>query len=250
MTEVAVLLCAGEGARLRPHTQNRPKPLVDIGGETILQRAVRVLAAAGVRELVVATGYREDAVRAALVSCPLRVVFRHNPAFDRTQNAVSLHLCASAVAGRPFFKLDGDVVFADEMLARLEAEPAPLAVAVEKRADLGQEEMKVVIDGGVIRAFGKRLDPGRSTGESVGVERVGAGAGQALFDALSAAMRAGRTALYYEDIYGELVHRGLAARAVDVSDLAWIEIDTPADLMRARHWIACGRFAARASTRP
>ena len=107
-TDVAVILVAGVGQRLRPLTEDRPKALVEIGrGETILGRAVRLLVAAGVRELVLATGYREDAVRSAMASAPVRTTFVHNEAFDRTQNAVSLHLCAAAVAGRSFFKLDG-----------------------------------------------------------------------------------------------------------------------------------------------
>jgi NDP-sugar pyrophosphorylase family protein len=69
MTDVAVLLCAGWGSRLRPLTDDRPKALMDVGGETILHRAARLLIAAGVKELVIATGYRADAGRHALAGC-------------------------------------------------------------------------------------------------------------------------------------------------------------------------------------
>ena len=58
MTDLAILLCAGGGTRLRPLTDDRPKALVDVGGETILHRATRLLLLAGVSEIVVATGYR------------------------------------------------------------------------------------------------------------------------------------------------------------------------------------------------
>ncbi|RYE80403.1 MAG: hypothetical protein EOO74_02190 [Myxococcales bacterium] len=64
-TEVGVILVAGVGSRLRPLTDDRPKALVEVGDETMLGRAVRLLLEHGVRELVLATGYREDAVRAA-----------------------------------------------------------------------------------------------------------------------------------------------------------------------------------------
>src|SRR4051812_17094671 len=100
-TTAAVILVAGIGSRLRPITDDRPKALVDIGGETILGRAVRLLANYGVRRLVLATGYREDAVRAAMQALrpELRgieaVEYCRNPAFDRTQNSVSLALCRS-----------------------------------------------------------------------------------------------------------------------------------------------------------
>jgi choline kinase len=142
--ERAVLLCAGAATRLRPLTDDRPKCLLDVGGETILARAVRLLLAAGVRKLVIATGYRQEDVRTALEACPAEVTFCHNADFARTQNAVSLHLCARALQGAPFFKLDGDVLFDRAVLERLLADPAPLSVAVERRDDLGDEEMKVL----------------------------------------------------------------------------------------------------------
>jgi len=242
MIDVAVLLCAGSSMRLRPLTDDRPKCLIDVGGETILGRAERLLVSAGVREIIVATGYREEAVRAALAVSRAKVTFCHNPDFARTQNAVSLHACAREVAQRAFFKLDGDVLFDEEILPRLLREKAPLSVAIERRDDLGDEEMKVITEGAEIRSFGKHLDPARSAGESIGIEAVSEGASALLFEALADAVRTSRTDLYYEDVYGELVARGLSARAVDVSDLAWIEIDTADDLARARRWMTGGRL--------
>jgi choline kinase len=237
---MAVLLCAGGGTRLRPLTDDRPKAMMDVGGETILHRAVRLLLDVGVRELVVATGYREEAVRAALATCPVPVTYCHNAAFDRTQNSVSLELCAGALAGKPFFKLDGDVLFHRAILERLSEDSAELSTAVERRDDLGDEEMKVVTRGDVITSFGKRLDPRVCYGESIGIEKLTGAASTTLFRALGEAVKAGRTDLYYEDVYSELIDQGLSSRAVDITDLAWIEIDTPCDLERARRLVASG----------
>jgi len=234
MTDTAVILCAGGGTRLKPLTDDRPKALVDVGGETILGRAVRLLVGAGVRHLVVATGYREEAVRAALANCEAKVVLHHNADFERTQNSVSLHRCAESLAGRSFFKLDGDLLFHADVLGRLEASPCLLSVAVDKSGVLGDEEMKVLTDGDRVLRFGKKLDPARCSGESIGIERVDAAASPLLFRALAIAERAGRTDLYYEDVYDELIAAGLEARAVDVSDLPWFEIDTADDLALAR----------------
>jgi len=245
MIDLAVLLCAGAATRLRPLTDDRPKCLLEVGGETILARAVRLLLASGVRALVIATGYRQEDVRAALAGCPVPVTFCHNADFARTQNAVSLHHCAGALAERSFFKLDGDVLFSGAVLERLRADVAPLSVAVERRDDLGDEEMKVMVEGADIRAFGKRLDPRRAAGESIGIEKLDRAAGLALFAALERAVAAGRTDLYYEDVYGELIADGLRAHAVDVSDLAWIEVDTADDLARAREWVEEARLDVR-----
>jgi len=237
-TPVGVILVAGVGSRLRPLTDDRPKALVDVGGETMLGRAVRLLLAHGVGELVLATGYREDAVRAAMAGCPVPVHYCRNDAFDRTQNSVSLWLCRHAVAGRPFFKLDGDLLFRGEALARLDAAPAGVAAAVDFRPGLGAEEMKVIARDGRVEAFGKHLDPARSSGESIGIERVSGVAVSRLFHSLGAAVEAGETSLYYEDVYDRLPAQGVDLWAVDVSDLGWCEVDTPEDLEGARQQIA------------
>jgi choline kinase len=245
MTDTAVILCAGGGTRLRPLTDDRPKALVDVGGETILGRAVRTLLSAGVRHLVIATGYRADAVRAALAGCEARVSFCHNADFERTQNSVSLHLCAESVGGRSFFKLDGDLLFHPDVIARLDADDGALSVAVDKSVTLGDEEMKVMTEGSAIRRFGKKLEPARCSGESIGIERLDEASGERLFRALAAAARVGRTDLYYEDVYSELIGEGLDARAVDVSGLPWFEVDTADDLARAGRLVESGKLDLR-----
>ena len=245
MTELAVLLCAGAATRLRPLTDDRPKCLLEVGSETILGRAVRLLLGAGVTELVIATGYRQDDVRAALTGVSAKVSFCHNADFARTQNAVSLHHCAQVVGGRSFLKLDGDVLFSGTILERLLTDRAPLSVAVERRDDLGDEEMKVLAQGKRIRAFGKKLDPRRAAGESIGIERLDETASRTLFRALERAVTAGRTDLYYEDVYSELIATGMGANLVDVTDLPWIEVDTAEDLARARACVNEGKLDVR-----
>lgn len=242
-TQVAVVLVAGVGQRLRPLTDDRPKALVDVGGETMLGRTLRLLVAAGVSDVVLATGYREEAVREAVRGCPARVTLCRNDAYDRTQNSVSLLLCREAIAGRAFFKLDGDLLFHPAVLGRLEAAGEGIAAAIDRRATLGREEMKVLVEGGRITAFGKHLDPVASHGESIGLERVSAAAVEPLFDAIDAAVSGGDTSLYYEDVYSAIAGR-VASWAVDVSDLPWAEIDTPDDLAKASAMVASGALDA------
>ncbi|MEB2313610.1 MAG: phosphocholine cytidylyltransferase family protein [Sorangiineae bacterium] len=232
---VAVLLVAGVGSRLRPLTDDRPKALVEVGGASILARAVASLVAHGVERLVLATGYREAAVRAALERAPVPVEYFPNPRYASTQNSVSLALCRDGVRGEAFYKLDGDVVFRPEVLARLDAARAPLAVAVDRTRALDAEAMKVRLEGERIAAFGKGIPLEQSAGETIGIERLDAAAGALVFDELARAAARGETELYYEDVYSRLVAAGaLTASPVDVGDLPWTEIDDPSDLERAR----------------
>ena len=239
-TRTAVILVAGVGSRLRPLTDDRPKALVEVGGETLLGRAVRILAAYGVEHLVLATGYREDAVRAAMADASVEVSFCPNPRYDTTQNSVSLALCRDAVKGAGFFKLDGDVLFPGEVLERVDACAAPLAAAVDQTRRLDAEAMKVKVEGSTrIARFGKGLGLAESAGESIGIERISADAVTGVFDALDRALAGGRTDLYYEDVYSQLIEQGgLQAEAVPVGDLPWTEIDDRQDLDHARRLLA------------
>jgi len=62
----AVILSAGQGKRLSPLTDSRPKCLVQIGGRPILEWQIRALADAGVEDIAVVTGFCGDAVEAML----------------------------------------------------------------------------------------------------------------------------------------------------------------------------------------
>lgn len=56
----ALVLAAGEGTRLRPHTNGRPKPMVKVGGKPILSRSFESILDMGLSSAVVVVGYRKD----------------------------------------------------------------------------------------------------------------------------------------------------------------------------------------------
>jgi choline kinase len=234
LTRTAVILAAGVGSRLREKTHDKPKALVEVSGKTILGRAVEALSSHGVRKIVIATGYREEALHRALEGSPIEIVYRRNPRYETTQNAVSLALCRDALDGSSFFKLDGDVLFDGAILERLDASSGLLSVAVDRGVALDPEAMKVKVGSdGYIAAFGKGILVDDASGESIGLERVSAEASTPLFDALDAANRAGETDLYYEDVYSRLIEKGLVASMVDVAGDRWCEVDDMEDLARA-----------------
>ena len=60
---IGVILAAGMAKRLRPLTDTKPKCLLEVSGKTLLQRTVDAMAAAGITEFVVVTGYRGNMIR-------------------------------------------------------------------------------------------------------------------------------------------------------------------------------------------
>jgi NDP-sugar pyrophosphorylase family protein len=59
----AIILAGGRGERLRPYTEDRPKPMVEILGVPILAYQLHWLQTQGVTEIVMACGYRHEVIR-------------------------------------------------------------------------------------------------------------------------------------------------------------------------------------------
>jgi glucose-1-phosphate cytidylyltransferase len=59
----AVILCGGQGTRLREETEFRPKPLVPIGDKPILWHIMKILSQSGIRDFVLCLGYRGNMIK-------------------------------------------------------------------------------------------------------------------------------------------------------------------------------------------
>ncbi len=59
----ALILCGGQGTRLREHTEDRPKPMVDIGGRPILWHIMKTYAHYGVTDFVLCLGYKGHVIK-------------------------------------------------------------------------------------------------------------------------------------------------------------------------------------------
>lgn len=76
MSLQAVILAAGEGTRLRPLTQNRPKALIPVANKPIIEHTIHSLLEAGIRDIIVVVGYRKEQVmrHLARLNLPITIV--------------------------------------------------------------------------------------------------------------------------------------------------------------------------------
>jgi glucose-1-phosphate cytidylyltransferase len=59
----AVILCGGLGTRLSEETVAKPKPMVEVGGMPVLWHIMKIYAACGIREFVLALGYKGEVIK-------------------------------------------------------------------------------------------------------------------------------------------------------------------------------------------
>jgi L-glutamine-phosphate cytidylyltransferase len=234
----AVVLLAGMGSRLGSLTASTPKSLLPIGACTTLDRMVASLGRVGVDRVVLVCGHLQAAIEQHLSEAPptVEVVILRNEDYRTTNTGHSLLLAREELEGETFVKLDGDVVFGDEILVRLAAAPSGWSHVCVDRSDVDDEVVKVQCDdAGRVLRIGNRLPVATAAGESIGIERIDASSTTALFAELEAmAADDAHRQSYYEVAYDAIVRAGAPFRALDVTGLAWVEIDTLADYEAAR----------------
>lgn len=134
-TRQAVILAGGNATRLRPYTDDRPKPLVEVAGKTIFQRQVEWLAAGGVEHVVVACGYLADVFEKFVETTPLPLTARVVREETQLGRGGGLKFGASALPypDESWLGLNGDVLTdapVAELVARHTAAGAAATIAV------------------------------------------------------------------------------------------------------------------------
>ena len=59
----AVILCGGQGTRLREETEFKPKPMVEIGGMPIVMHIMKIYSHYGVKDFVLCLGYKGEMIK-------------------------------------------------------------------------------------------------------------------------------------------------------------------------------------------
>jgi len=241
---IGMVLAAGAGRRLRPYTDTLPKALVPVDGDTtILDIALRNLAAVDLREVVVVVGYQAGAVEERKAALEKRygveLTLAFNDKAEEWNNAYSFWTARKHLTDGVLM-VNGDTVHPVSVEETLLSSRDPgVLIAVDANKPLAEEEMKVTVDaGGALQRITKLMDPAEAYGEYIGASLIESHAVDALADALEATWRKDPQ-LYYEDGYQEMVDRGEKIGLAPIpSDVSWVEVDDHRDLERARE-IAC-----------
>ncbi len=237
----AVILSAGQGSRLLPLTEGRPKCLLPLGPRTLIEWQIWALAQGGVDDIAVVVGYHaQDVVDLLrkLEGPKLRIRTIFNPFYKLADNLASCWLARHEM-DRDFVILNGDTVIEPDCFKRLIASPmAPITVTIDKKDSYDSDDMKVQLKGTRLLDIGKTLTPEHTNGESIGM-LLFRGAGPKLFtDTLDAIMHTPEgLKWWYLRAIGQIAQRH-QVETCSIEGLRWGEVDFPADLERVASLVA------------
>jgi len=107
----AVILAAGRGTRMRHLTDDRPKPMIDIGKQRILEKIIDSIHRAGIGRFVVVTGYHANLIEDHFGdgrAFGIQITYVRQPVLDGTGGA--LRVAQEAAGGEPFLLTFGDII--------------------------------------------------------------------------------------------------------------------------------------------
>ncbi len=123
----AIILAAGQGTRLRPLTDDKPKCMVELLGKSLLERQVEVLKSQNITDITVLAGYREDKIQIAGVNKLI------NPRYASTNMVYTLFSAKETMTGKEDLIISyGDIVYEPKVLSALVSCNAPICLTIDK----------------------------------------------------------------------------------------------------------------------
>jgi mannose-1-phosphate guanylyltransferase len=232
----AVVLCAGEGRRLRPLTARVPKPLLPLLNVPLLQHALQRLARAGVERVALNAWHLAPQVRAAAgaAPAPLQLHVREEPGLLGTGGA--LWNLRDWIRPEPLLVLAGDILADFDLaglLARHRAAEAEATMALTAAADpLRYGAVEVDGAGLLTDIVGALRRPG--------VRALVNASAHVLAPAFLARLPAGRSCLVRQGYLPALAAGARCAGQLHAG--AWAELGTPHDLLLAQRAALAGRL--------
>lgn len=247
-----IVIGAGRGRRLMPTTADAPKCFADVSGKRLLDWAIEAFAASGLNDVCFIGGYQIDKVKRDYPS----FTFRSNPDWENTNILASL-FCAVDLMDEGFICCYSDVLFTPDIIARLAASRADMALGVDTawldryahRSDHPPDDAeKVTTANGDVTRVDRKIPEADAYGEYIGVAKFSPAGAAKLSEHYRRrreqfAGRPWRDARDFENAYKillfqDMIEQGERFAHVDTPG-GYIEVDTQQDFEYARrNWVS------------
>ncbi len=230
-----LILAGGRGTRLRPHTEEVPKPLLEINGKAILGYQLDMLAKLHVSPIVIVTGFLAHKIEDYVQEnhSDLKVIFANNAQFEDSRPAFGV-ISALPHLNDDVLYMNGDVHCDLKVLSDVIDSEHDSATAIQV-APWDLEQVNVVVDPDMnIRHIGKNITEADNNGEFIGVTKLS----KEFVEEIKRTVEDEGAETFRYSFAVDLINHVINIRkkrlfAVDVTTSRAIEVDTPEDLARA-----------------
>ena len=239
MIKKALILAAGDGGRLENLTKDKPKPIIQFLGLSLIERVILTTKQAGIKEFVIVVGYLGDKVKAFLENgerLKVKIDYIENDEWQ-IGNGVSV-LKAKKFLNERFFLLMSDHIFDARIIKELvnNNQKSSVILAVDRKESLPGDTM-------VLESNGKIVEIGKYIDESNCIDTGIFLCSPKIFDYIEEEVKEGRTEL------ADGIARAAKNEDAEVFDITsinayisamrkevkafWIDIDTVDDIVKA-----------------
>lgn len=251
-----IILAAGQGTRLRPLTDGKPKCMVELNGVSIIDRQIATMKECGIKEedIHIITGYRGDVLKEHFKGC--KIHFIENRDFETTNMVCSL-MCAASIleSENDIIVSYGDIIYDREVLLKSLKAEAELSVIVDDgwyqywsvrcENPLDDAETLMYNEEGDLTEIGQKTqDINKVQSQYIGLMHY---KGKGVKDVFSLAKKAQERSqkgqqlwkttrnyqkMYMTDLLQGLIEEGYSLKAIHINR-GWYEVDNYDDLQIA-----------------
>ena len=236
----ALIIAAGRGSRLAGLTQDKPKPLIQLLGLSLIERVILTAKQAGVDDFLVVTGYHGDQIKERLGGGErhgVKIEYIENDEWEQG-NGISV-LRAQKFLRENFVLLMSDHICDDRILKELvDSEPKSAVVLAIDRSEPVPGDTLVLEEEGMIVDIGKEIEDSNAIDTGIFL------CSPQVFSYIEAAVEEGKTELAHG------IAKAAKNRDAETFDIAhiesyvskmrkeiqpwWTDIDTAEDLRKAK----------------
>ena len=215
----AIILAAGRGTRLYPITLNKPKGLLEIGNETILDRLVRQFREARIDDILIVVGYQKECLINHFNDSVRYATYED---FSTTNNLHTLWSVKNELNDDVIITFS-DLVMHQSIVDNLVKSNSDITMAIDTSQVL-DGTMRVAINNANIKNI-TTTSIDEADGNFIGIAKISQNGCKLLVNEMSEIIN-GHFQDYYTIAVDNISRRGVAVNYFDARDFPWREIDT------------------------
>ena len=225
----ALILNSGLGHRMGVLASEHPKCMTEISStETILSRQLKLLSEAGIKEVVMTTGYFDSVLvnYCNFLGLDINVKFVNNPLYAETNYIYSIYCAREELGDTDIVLMHGDIVFEYSVLEDM-LKNKDSCMKVSSTLPLPDKDFKAVIENGKITSVGVEFF--NSAAEAQALYKLNKEDWKIWLDRICCFCENDKRKCYAEVALNEVTDK-CVIRPFDAKDRLCTEIDTPEDL--------------------